>query len=166
MKQLILMRHGKSSWQNDLLDDYDRPLKKRGKRDAPVMAQLLADNEIIPEMILSSSAARTRQTTQLVNDVLNLQEDSIRYFDNFYLADQKELIKELKKLSNSIDTVMIIGHNPTMEFFTANLTGEIHRFPTAAIAHIDLAISTWAELKATKSCGILLNLWRPKELRD
>ena len=165
MKRLILMRHGKSSWKNADIDDFDRPLKKRGKRDARFMAEFLVSKKLLPDLILASSALRTHQTTELVNEVFKLNDSYIRYYDDFYLSDQEEFIDTLIQLSNTLQSVMNIGHNPTIEFFISSLTNESHRFPTAAVAHIELNISNWAKLETANSNGKLLNIWRPKELR-
>jgi phosphohistidine phosphatase len=164
MKELILMRHGKSSWKNILLDDFDRSLKKRGKKDARFMAEFLASKEILPDLILASSALRTQQTTELINETFELDKSHVRFFESFYLADQKELMKTLNELDNNFGVVMIIGHNPTMEYFTTSLTNQSVTFPTAAVAHIKLEISNWSELRITTPYGKLLNLWYPKDL--
>ena len=164
MKELILMRHGKSSWKHVFLDDFDRPLKKRGKKEALFMAELLQDKKLLPDLILASSAKRTRQTTELVNEIFELGDSQVQFLDSFYLAGENEFIKELSRLNNSIERVMIIGHNPTMEFFTVLISGEVHSFSTAAVAHIELDISSWKNLTNSKRNGKLLDLWRPKEL--
>ncbi|MCF7792856.1 MAG: histidine phosphatase family protein [Candidatus Cloacimonetes bacterium] len=165
MKRIILMRHGKSSWKDAGLDDFDRPLKKRGRRDSPFMAEFLKNENLIPEMIFSSAALRTRQTTELANSILKLDESKIKFFDSFYLAHPKTILTFLTKLDNSPGQIMIVGHNPAMELLIKILTGETQRFPTAAVAIIDLDIANWNKLIKKQKCGILKHLWKPKNLR-
>lgn len=165
MKELFLMRHGKSSWKDEDLDDFDRPLNKRGKRDALFMAEFLAGKKLLPDLILASPAIRARQTTERLNEVFKLNEKIIRYYDDFYLADQQDFFDALNLLDDTFLSVMIIGHNPSLEYFIHSLTGEVHKFPTAAVAQIKLSVANWKDLRTTLGCGKLINLWRPKELQ-
>lgn len=130
------------------------------------MAAFLKEKNLIPEKIFSSSALRTCQTTELVNSILKLEDSKIKYFDSFYLTDPKTILKFLANLDNSLSQIMLVGHNPTMEMLIKILAGESHRFPTAAVAVIDLDIPIWSELIKNSNVGKLQHLWRPKELKD
>ena len=97
MKTLLLMRHAKSSWKDSEKADIDRPLSKRGKKDAPFMGKLLEEKDLVPELILSSVAKRARLTTEAVTKESNYQKKTV-YLDSFYLAEPQEYMKELNSL--------------------------------------------------------------------
>ena len=164
MKTLLLMRHAKSSWKDADIKDRKRPLSKRGKRNAPQMGELLKEKELLPQLILASSAVRARQTAELLAEASGYQGD-IRYLDDLYMAEADEYLDELKKLPDNLERVMLIGHNPGLESLLPMLTGRVESLPTAAIAHLTLPISNWKEL-SKKTKAELVELWRPKELED
>jgi len=164
MKTILLMRHGKSSWKDSNLSDHDRPLSKRGQNDAPRMGMILCDRELIPQRILSSTALRARQTAEAIVQVSGFQEDVI-YLDRLYMAEVEEYITVLRELPDSIERVMIIGHNPGLETLLQLLSGRIESLPTAVIAHLVLPIHHWVEL-SSDSNGDLVEIWRPKEVLE
>jgi phosphohistidine phosphatase len=146
MKTVLLMRHAKSSWKHEDLKDVDRPLNKRGKKDAPYMGELLAKKKKTPELILSSSAKRARQTAKAVAKECKY-DGEIQYFDSLYLAEPEAYIDALKKLPDELNRVMIVGHNPGLESLLQQLSGRVETLSTGAIAFIDLPIKNWKELK-------------------
>jgi phosphohistidine phosphatase len=164
MKTLLLMRHAKSSWKDTDLPDHERPLNKRGRRDAPMMGELLAERELIPERILSSSALRARQTAELMAETAGYT-GNITYLDRLFMAEVDEYINALNDLPDDVDPAMLIGHNPGMETLLQMLSGQIEALPTAVIAHLRLPIESWAELTLNTQ-GELVEIWRPKELRE
>ena len=165
MKTLMLMRHGKSSWKDDNLSDFDRPLKKRGQRDVPKMAELMKEEKLMPDFILSSPAVRCRETVQILSDHLHLDDDMIQYVDRFYQAEIEDYLEILTKVDDNFRKVMIIGHNPTLESFLQTLTGEIEPLPTSAIACIKIGINSWKELEEDgDDVAKLVDVWRPKEM--
>lgn len=162
MKTLLILRHGKSSWANLHLADHDRPLKARGKRDAPRMGRLLREEALTPELIISSTAERALATAELAALACDY-EGEIETTRDFYHAAPETYIERLRELPDAVGRVMVVGHNPGMEELVAELTGEEERFPTAALAQVALPIERWLQLdEATE--GELVNLWRPKEL--
>jgi len=162
MKTLLILRHGKSSWANVYLADHDRPLKARGKRDAPRMGRLLREEGLTPELIISSTAERALATAELAALACDY-EGEIEATRDFYHAAPEEYVERLQALPDEVERVMIVGHNPGMEELIAELTGEEERFPTAALAQVALPVERWQHLdEATE--GKLVNLWRPKEL--
>jgi phosphohistidine phosphatase len=163
MKTLLLMRHAKSSWKDTKLADHERPLNKRGRKDAPVMGQLLVDRELVPQLILSSSALRARQTAEVVAETADYTGE-ITYLNRLFMAEVEELIAVLRETPDDIERVMLIGHNPGLESLLQTLIGQIVSFPTAVIAHLSLPIDSWAQLSQTTS-GELIEIWRPKEVR-
>ncbi len=162
MKTLLILRHAKSSWDNPQLSDYDRPLNKRGKRDAPRMGKHLREEGLIPDRILTSSAKRAKKTATKVAKSCGYTR-KIKQLDRFYLAPPGVYLEKLQTLSNEYQRVMVVGHNPTMEQLVRHLTGQIQRMPTAALAHIELPIQKWAALDFYTR-GTLVNLWTPKTL--
>lgn len=164
MKTLLLMRHAKSSWKDSKLADRERPLNKRGRRDAPMMGQMLVDRGLIPQRILSSSALRARQTAEVVAETAEFQGD-VTYLDSLYMAEVEVYISELRELPDDVDMAMVIGHNPSLEILLQILSSKIESLPTAVIAHLELPIESWAQL-STHTEGQLAEIWRPKELRE
>lgn len=164
MKTLLIMRHGKSSWKHKDLADHERPLAKRGVRDSGMMGEFIREKELTPQLILSSTAVRTIQTAQIFSEVDGFHGNTIA-LDSLYLAEAEIYVQELKKLSDEYERVMVIGHNPGLETLLQMITGRIEALPTGVIAYVSLPISKWAELEGDAE-GELIQLWRPKELRE
>lgn len=164
MKTLLLMRHAKSSWKDKKLPDEQRPLTKRGRRDAPRMGQLLVDRELTPQRILSSSALRARQTAELVAESAGFNGE-VDYYPQLYMAEPPEYLAVLRGLPDELERVMIIGHNPGLETLLQVLSNRIESLPTAVLAHLVLPIDSWASLDGETN-GELVEIWRPKELPD
>jgi phosphohistidine phosphatase len=162
MKTLIVLRHAKSSWKDNNLADYERPLNKRGKYDAPRMGALLVRQDLVPNLIISSSAKRAATTAKAVAENCGY-EDEIQYSRHLYAAWPEAYIEALNDLMSDYPRVMVVGHNPGIEDLVEELTGEWVRMPTAALAQIDLAIGRWSDL-ALEASGKLVNVWWPKEL--
>ena len=131
MKFVLILRHAKSSWKETGVSDHSRPLNKRGKMAAPRMGQILYEEDFVPDVILSSTARRARDTADLVAEASGF-EGEVVYLENFYHAWPSDYLDELRSLSGDINTAMIVGHNPGMEMLLEMLTGENERFPTAA----------------------------------
>lgn len=161
MKILMLMRHAKSSWDDPDLSDFERPLNKRGHRDAPSMGKMILEKELAPDLIISSPAKRAKQTAVLVRKN-SLPKTEIKFVERIYEARPEVLLRILAELSNDYDRPLLVGHNPGIEGFLALLTGEFHTMPTASLAKVDLSIENWADLRP--NCGITRFVLRPKEL--
>lgn len=162
MKSLLLLRHAKSSWKDSSLPDHDRPLNKRGKRDAPRMGRLLRKEGLVPDVMISSTAVRARRTAELVAERCGYAGE-IELRDELYHAAPAGVLDVVSRVEGEPARVLVVGHNPTLEALLLRLTGEDHRFPTAALAHLTVDIDDWSELEASSPVE-LLNLWRPKEL--
>ena len=168
MKTLLLMRHAKSSWKHKDLTDQERPLNKRGRSDAPLMGHLLVDRELIPQRIVSSSAVRARETAEAILQVLNGTthfSGQVDYLDNLYMAEATEYYSVLHDIPDALERVMVIGHNPGLETLLQLLSNRIESLPTAVLAHIVLPIEHWSDL-TNDTTGELIEIWRPKELRE
>lgn len=162
MKTVLIMRHAKSSWSNPGLADIDRPLNKRGKRDAPRMGVLLYEEDLVPDLILSSPARRALNTARAVSENSSY-EGEIEVVPDFYPGDPDAFIDTLLTLPDEISSVLVVAHNPGMEEFLYVLAGESARMPTAALAQVVLPIDSWQELDDEVE-GKLQNFWRVKEL--
>jgi phosphohistidine phosphatase len=162
MKELLILRHAKSSWSNSRLADHDRPLSERGQQDAPRIGRLLRTEDLTPDLIITSSAERALTTAELVA-LHSDYEASLQVTRALYHAGPESYLAQLRRVDERHQRVMVVGHNPGMEELVAELTGHHERMPTAALAHIALPISRWANCRDGLT-GKLLNLWRPKEL--
>ncbi|MEJ2747135.1 MAG: histidine phosphatase family protein [Anaerolineae bacterium] len=162
MKTLLILRHAKSSWENAQLTDYERPLNKRGKRDAPRMGKLLREQDLVPDLIITSSAERALSTAEAVA-LASGYEQEIRATRSFYHADPAAYIDALRQLDDSLERVMVVGHNPGMEELVEELTGFWEVMSTAALAQVSLPVNHWHDLDEDVT-GELVNLWEPKKL--
>ena len=162
MKTLLVLRHAKSGWNDQALDDHERPLNKRGRRDAPRMGVLVRECGLIPDVIISSDAVRARVTAEAVAEAARYAGE-ILLDPHLYLACPADILSRLTTVREHAGTVMIVGHNPGLEKLVEQLTGERQDLPTAALAQIGLPIDRWRDLKLSTR-GMLVDLWRPEEL--
>jgi phosphohistidine phosphatase len=176
MRTLTLFRHAKSDWTppgfgQAPLADKERPLGSRGLRDAPRMAAWMHDSGIRPDMILCSTAVRTRQTLDLVKSAVATPGTVIELRDDLYLAEAADLIEHIKAADDRFAHVMLIGHDPGMHATALKLVGAgdqtalralAAKFPTAGVAVIDFAFRRWQSLAA--GTGKLRLFMTPKRL--
>jgi phosphohistidine phosphatase len=162
MKTLLILRHAKSGWGDPTLADHDRPLNARGKRDAPRMGQLLADQDLTPDLIVSSTAKRARKTAAKVAEASGCKRE-IELNGRLYHAYPADYVHVLREVDDQHQRVLVVGHNPGLEELVATMAGEYLPMPTAALAHVVIDIDYWGDLK-TSTTGRLVSLWLPKEL--
>jgi phosphohistidine phosphatase len=162
MRTLLVMRHAKSSWGNPALHDHDRPLNDRGKRDAPRMGTFLREQDLVPDLMFSSSAKRARKTLKRVADACAFTGDRLE-LPELYATDTETWIRILRALPDAHHRVLGIGHNPTLEALVQRLTGDDEVLPTAAVAHIELDLARWEDL-VPGFAARLRGVWRPREL--
>lgn len=160
MKTLLVLRHAKSSWDFPDLSDFERPLNKRGEKAAPFMGELMSSKGLEPDLIVSSPANRAKTTARLAAEAGGFQAP-VEFDERIYGAGANTLAYIISEFDDGADTAMIVGHNPGFEELVGALTGEHPRFPTAALAVIDLDISVWSETERGK--GRLRDLYIPKE---
>lgn len=161
MKSIVLMRHGKSSWEYDVSDS-ERPLKSRGKSDAKLVASHFIKSYKIPDQIFSSPAKRALDTCKIVMKTVGLSENSIKIENDLYDFGGDNVINFIKQLPNTIDSIMIFGHNHALTSIV-NIFGSsfIGNLPTSGLAKINFDINNWQELKK----GITETIIIPKELK-
>jgi phosphohistidine phosphatase len=162
MKTLLVLRHAKSSRNDPALDDHERPLNERGRRDAPRMGELVRKHGLIPDLIISSDAVRARLTAEAVAEAARYAGE-ILHHPQLYPGSPADILSVLRTVPGNAETVMIVGHNPGLEQLVERLTGEQRDLPTAALAQVALPIDRWRDLKPSTR-GTLVGHWRPKEL--
>lgn len=153
-RTLLLLRHAKSSWDDPALDDFDRPLAKRGREAAPRMGRAMARRGWLPDLALVSSSLRTRQTWALVAPELP-RDIPASFDDTIYEAPAGRILDAIRAVPDDVATLLVVGHNPGFETLTAMLAGKGgdadalermgEKFPTAALARLSFEES-WADL--------------------
>ena len=149
MKKILLMRHAKSDWDNPSLRDFDRPLNKRGERDAPKMGMYLKELGIYPDQIFSSPANRAKATTLHVAEQLDLRKKVISWDEELYFTGPLAYANAIRRASNESTIVMTVGHNPMTDEVLSLLATEPVRkhFATATIACLEADIENWSDLQ-------------------
>lgn len=151
MKELTIVRHGKSEWDNGILSDIDRTLKFRGVNDAYLMAQHIASANIKPELIISSNAARAMHTASIFGRVLKIESSKIILNENIYLTSPNTVLEIIKSTSNNINSLMVFGHNPTFTDIANKFLPEpIDNLPTTGLAWFKFETNEWNEITRLK----------------
>ena len=164
IKTLFLLRHAKSSWNNPRLDDRERPLNRRGLRDAPLVGKFMAGLANLPELILSSPAHRAYETAKIVAAELDHDLAAIRIHDAIYEAHPADLLKIIRGIPPTVSSALLVGHNPGITSITNILAGsEIEKIPTCGFCLLRFEAETWPEISAQS--GQLLNFEYPKKFR-
>ncbi len=161
-KQLILMRHGKSSWKDPTLADVDRPLAKRGRRDAPRAGAALLAAQLECHRVLSSPARRALETARAVMSSWGEDDAAILVEDELYHDGSDGVLAVLARQPEELERIMVIGHNPELEEVLERLTGEWESLPTAAWALVESPAETWTAVAESDSAR-LTRVWRPRE---
>jgi phosphohistidine phosphatase len=154
MLTLSLLRHAKSSWKDPTIPDRDRPLNTRGKTEAPVMGKAIAKHGLDPDLVLCSSARRTRDTLELVLPELKT-EPKIVYEDGLYHGTPQEMLDILHAVAPSVSQVLLVGHNPELQSFALDLIGsgakhlkdrlEV-KYPTAGLVVLRFQAGDWKDV--------------------
>ena len=156
MKILILVRHAKSSWDDPDLADIDRPLNKRGKKDALEMGQRLKRQDIMPDIIVSSPARRAMSTAKKIARQLGYPKENIQIAKEIYEAGLDALLFLIKNIHGNPGSLMLFGHNPAITEFANALTGiNIHNIPTCGIVSIQFDLDQWSQIEYKKGKFIL-----------
>jgi len=162
VKKLFIIRHGKSSWNNPDLQDFDRPLNKRGMRDAPFMAKMLVGQGVKPDQIISSPANRALNTAINFAKENGLEADDIVIKHEIYEAYPEVLLQLVHQLSDDLNTVFMFGHNPGFTYLANTFEGQyIPNIPTCGIVCIEAEIDNWKKLSA--DTGRIAAFYFPKQ---
>ncbi|HKY59773.1 MAG TPA: histidine phosphatase family protein [Gemmatimonadota bacterium] len=147
MKSLFLIRHAKSSWKDASLADRDRPLNKRGKRDAPEMGRRLAARGDAPDLIVSSPAVRALATARIIAEAVGYPVDRIREDERIYMAGPAELLEAIRDLEDDLQQVFLFGHNPGLTELVNELSEPvIDNVPTCGIVELRVTVDRWADV--------------------
>ncbi|MGE7773302.1 MULTISPECIES: SixA phosphatase family protein [Chitinophaga] len=147
MKTLLLIRHAKSSWNDPDMDDFDRPLNKRGKQNAPEMAIRLLGRGLLPELVISSPAKRARTTARIMAKEWNYPREAILLEEELYLCYASTFLKHITRIDDDFNIVAIFAHNPGITDFANYLTEEIRidNVPTAGVFAISADTEKWED---------------------
>jgi phosphohistidine phosphatase len=147
MKQILIIRHAKSSWAEIGQRDVDRPLNERGKRDAPEMARRLFKKNIIINAFISSPAKRALSTTQLMMDELKMQDDQLSIVSELYHAPPSVILSAINNASNEWNTIAIVCHNPGITIFANMIQSlSIDNVPTCGILALNADVDAWQDV--------------------
>ncbi|MBN1581539.1 MAG: histidine phosphatase family protein [Anaerolineae bacterium] len=163
MKTVFLLRHAKSKQDLAYATDFERPLAKRGKQDAERLGAWMATEDLVPDLVISSPAKRAKQTTQRCTEAADYQGE-IRFDETLYCNGEDAYLVTLERLDDTVQSVMLVGHNPDISIAVEMLSGQSNRMPTAALARIDLAIVRWSALMEKGVPGKLAWVQLPHEL--
>lgn len=170
MKKLYILRHAKSSWDAMDLPDHDRPLAPRGERAALVMGRYMAQRDLIPDMVICSTATRSVETLRLVASQWECDVPAVRD-RSLYLTGARTIRQRVAQTEEPVKVILVIGHNPDLHDLTVELAepgSQAHRrlaetkFPTSALAVFHFTISDWPSLRSAS--GTLVDLKTPKVL--
>ena len=162
MKQILLLRHAKSSWDDPALSDHDRPLAPRGQRAAAALAGHLHDSDLKVDLVLCSSARRAVETRERLGDAFG--EAEVLEEDEIYAASDDELLDRLRRVPPEVERVALIGHNPGLHDLAVRLTRagrKLERYPTGALAVLEFE-GPWGDLDSGRAR--LVSFVKPKDL--
>lgn len=171
MKRLYLLRHAKSDWTDPTLHDHDRPLAKRGRKAAPLIGAYMNAERLDPMAILCSTARRAVDTLSIVHETGKLS-GVIAYERSLYMATPERLLERIHSMADTIDSIMLVGHNPGLEELASEIAGPEsdgtaaealgEKYPTAALAIYELPFASWTGLETRT--GRLVAFLTPKRL--
>ena len=170
MKTIFLLRHAKSSWDDVSLPDHDRPLSERGRAAAPRIGAYMRGAGYLPDLVLCSTATRTRLTLDAVLSELGV-EPAIEFQEELYLVAPGDMLDLVRSVPDTVEAVLLVSHNPGTGMLAAALSGDglpekIYqmraKFPTTGLAIIELSVDRWKEV--IDGCGTLKEFIRPRDL--
>ncbi len=165
-RTLVMIRHAKSSWANPLQSDFERPLNERGQHDAPIMGKRLKDNGLKPDLIISSTAKRTRQTAKHIAEATGYDFKDIKWEEKLYHCIPSVFDELLYEINDAVKTVFIIAHNPGITEFVNNLSSAFNtgNMPTCCIAGTHFEAEGWSGFSMAKQNIFLFDY--PKNEHD
>jgi phosphohistidine phosphatase len=165
MKEILLVRHAKSSWDHPELRDFDRSLNNRGRKDLPIMANLLKKVQFMPEAVFSSPALRTRITARTVCEVIGFADDKIQWEQEIYASSVSYLLKMIRSIPNEINKIVIFGHNPEFTELVNYLNKiRIENVPTTGMILLQTEKEKWVQIE--KNCAKISFFLFPKLFND
>lgn len=147
MKKLTLVRHAKSSWKHPGLSDYERPLNSRGREDAPMMGQHLAERGLEPDLLVSSPAVRAMATAEAIAEALEYPLEEILEDPQLYLAGTIDWLEVIWGFDDALDHVMCVGHNPGLTDLVNEISPLIvDNVPTCGVIELEFDTETWTQV--------------------
>lgn len=147
MKTLFLLRHAKSSWDFPKLRDFERPLARRGEREAPIMGGRFLERESSVDCIVSSPAVRARSTAILMAEAIGFPVEDVISNPDLYFCGTAMYLKAASLVDDDYDSVMLVGHNPTITDFANEMAdADIANIPTCGLVELSLPIDRWSEI--------------------
>jgi phosphohistidine phosphatase len=156
-KQLLLIRHAKSDWGNADLRDFDRPLNKRGKANAPEMAERLVKQKIVPELIVSSPALRAITTASYFAEAWKMPIKAIQKEPSIYEAGIKTLVSIINQFDNKYNRIALFGHNPGLTDLVNYLNSYIENMPTCSVVMLEFPFDDWRMVSADTAKVLLFD---------
>ena len=165
MKQVLLVRHAKSSWTDLSLDDIDRPLNPRGLRDAPFMASYCRSKKLIPELIATSPARRATATARFFQKEFESELTDFLTESDLYFGGERDWLHLIESLDDAINFAAFFSHNPTITHLTNTFTSDfLDNVPTCGVVHLVSNIESWSEFSTSNT--VLKNYYFPKLVRE
>jgi phosphohistidine phosphatase len=156
MKTLTILRHAKSSWSDKRLPDHERPLNRRGEKDAPVMGARINDAGIRPSLIMSSPAIRAWHTARIVAKAISYPIEFLHRENELYLAGLDRLLDLFARQDNAFNSVMVVGHNPGLTEFANYLLPDVtDNIPTCGLVALNIDTDSW-DLRERKEAELVL----------
>ena len=152
MKKIYILRHCKSAWDNPGLADIDRPLNKRGKKDAPLMAEVMRRMEYIPDIVLSSPSVRTKLTIKPVVKALNIKKEQIFFEPTLYHGYAEDFEELITQQDDDHQSLLMVGHNPGITYIANSCIGEsVYNVPTGGLLYIESDADKWEDFSFKSS---------------
>jgi len=150
-RTLVMIRHAKSSWANPLQSDFERPLNDRGETDAPMMGERLKKLQVIPDLVIASTAKRAKQTAKKIAEVVGYDVNAIQWVDKLYHCIPSVFEEVLQDIGDDIKTVFIVAHNPGISSFVNELSPSfsIDHMPTCGIVAARMDTEHWSDFQLT-----------------
>ena len=166
MKTIILVRHAKSSWKDPSLNDFDRPLNKRGKKNAPLMGKELKKRQIMPDLILSSPAKRAKKTALAIAKAIDYPKKKIKYNDDMYHSSASYLLEMVRNQDDKYETIMLFGHNPDFNDLADMLLKKnpVYNIPTTGVYCISFEVDSWKKVREGEGEAVFFDY--PKRYKD
>ncbi len=157
-KRLYLIRHAKSSWKDMNLSDFDRPLNKRGQKDAPFMGERLHKYKVKPDLILASPANRALKTAKLIAKEVHYKKENIKQDKRIYGADVPELLEIIRMTDNQYDNIFLIGHNPGLTLLAEYFSGlQVQNIPTCGIFCVEFQVGSWKHIEEKRGALVFFD---------
>jgi phosphohistidine phosphatase len=158
VKRLTLLRHANAEWKDASIADFDRPLNKKGLGEAEAIGKLLMENELVPDLMISSTAKRTQQTADIVSRQLGLATRRVKFAEPLYLAREQVILALVQATGPKVEHLAIVGHNPGISELARSLAPEgpiLGELSTACACTLTFTTTSWADVVAPASSAVL-----------